>query len=102
MDKTSIFTNKIVALYERLYNRDLYDVYFFLQKWFELNENLIKERTWLWIQSFIVDLISKLNSEFDSNNVLSWLGDLVNEKQKNFIKTKLLPETISNLQTTFL
>jgi predicted nucleotidyltransferase component of viral defense system len=45
MDKKSLFTNKLVALSERLYARDLYDVYFFFKNKFEIKEDLIKERT---------------------------------------------------------
>ena len=45
MTPDCIFTNKIIALSERFYNRDLYDVYFFFREKFSLNEDLIKERT---------------------------------------------------------
>ena len=45
MKKDSIFGNKLVALYERMKNRDLYDVNFFLKNKFPLNEKLIEERT---------------------------------------------------------
>ncbi len=45
MTKDAIFTNKLVALSERFYNRDLYDVYFFFKKEFPINHQLITERT---------------------------------------------------------
>jgi predicted nucleotidyltransferase component of viral defense system len=45
MSPDSIFANKLVALYERFKNRDLYDVNFFLKNEFPLNEGIITERT---------------------------------------------------------
>jgi len=45
MDPDCLFTNKIVALSERFYSRDLYDVHFFFRKNFSINESLIVERT---------------------------------------------------------
>ncbi len=98
MDKKSIFTNKIVALYERLYNRDLYDVNFFFKNKFELNADLIFERTWLNISDFGQELINKLQDNFSQNSILSWLWGLINDKQKSFIKTKLLDETILQIK----
>jgi predicted nucleotidyltransferase component of viral defense system len=45
MAPDSIFANKLVALYERFKNRDLYDINFFLKNKFPLNELVIVERT---------------------------------------------------------
>jgi predicted nucleotidyltransferase component of viral defense system len=45
MAPDSIFANKLVALYERFKNRDLYDINFFLKNKFPLNELVIEERT---------------------------------------------------------
>jgi predicted nucleotidyltransferase component of viral defense system len=45
--KDTIFANKLVALTDRksLANRDIYDIYFFFKNSFDINEDLIFERT---------------------------------------------------------
>jgi predicted nucleotidyltransferase component of viral defense system len=43
--KATIFANKLVALLERMANRDIYDVYFFFQRLWDINEAVIEERT---------------------------------------------------------
>lgn len=45
-NKSTIFANKLVALTERMANRDIYDVYFFFKNSFDINEKVIFERTW--------------------------------------------------------
>jgi predicted nucleotidyltransferase component of viral defense system len=43
--KETIFANKLVALLERMANRDMYDVCFFFQQIWEINKAVIQERT---------------------------------------------------------
>lgn len=43
-DLSSMVTNKLLALGNRRYNRDLYDVHFFLKQGYEYDENIIKDR----------------------------------------------------------
>ena len=44
-NKATIFANKLVALIERSTNRDIYDVYFFFKHLFDINEDVVIERT---------------------------------------------------------
>jgi len=44
-NKSTIFANKLVALIERHTNRDIYDVFFFFQNMFDINDKIIFERT---------------------------------------------------------
>lgn len=60
MTKNSIFANKLVSLWERLKDTDLYDVNDFLKKNFPLNIEIIKERTNMWPREFIENLITRL------------------------------------------
>lgn len=96
MWKTSIFSNKIVALTDRrkIANRDIYDTYFMLKNSFELNSNLIMERTWKTEIGYIMFLIDFLKKLWQNYNILDWLWEVLDEKQKAFVKTKLLPELI--------
>ena len=61
-DKSTIFSNKLVALTQRNTNRDIYDVYFFFQQDFLINEKIIFERTGKNIQDFFYQILTKLKS----------------------------------------
>ena len=96
-DKATIFSNKLVALTERNTNRDIYDVYFMFQNIFPLSEDVIQERTWgssKELLSLIQEKLQKLPTHY---KILDWLWELLTEKQKSFVKTKLLTELIAIL-----
>lgn len=95
MIKEDMFAHKLVAMYERMgkTSRDIYDVRFFLEKMWPINETIIKNRTNLSFEEFINKCILLLES-VDNNKILSGLGELLSESQKDFIKAKLKIETI--------
>lgn len=93
-DKSTIFANKIVALYERYTNRDIYDVNFFLNHLFPLNENIINERTGKTMKKVLEEIKSKLQKLPKWYKILDWLWEVLDENQKTFVKQKLLPELI--------
>lgn len=43
--KSTIFANKLVAFLQRSANRDIFDIWYFFSKSFDIHEPLIKERT---------------------------------------------------------
>lgn len=98
MTPDCIFANKLVALSERFANRDLYDVYFFLRERFPINESLIIERTGLPLKKFLQKLVKELPKHFKENSVLSGLGEVLDEKQKSWVKKHLLDEVVSLLK----
>jgi len=98
MSPDCIFSNKLVALSERLYNRDLYDVWYFLGENFELNEKLINERTGQTIDTFVENLLEQFPTYFQENSILEGLGEVLTEKQKIRAKKFLLDETIFRLK----
>jgi len=55
-----MFSNKLIALLERNTNRDIYDVYFFLKNTFDINENLILERTKETKKELFLKIVKKL------------------------------------------
>ena len=87
--------NKFVAMYERLgeANRDIFDMHFFLSKHLGYNVEIISSRTNLDIKDFIDNNIKNLENLNDIY-ILDGLGELVDEKQKYFIKNKLRNELI--------
>ena len=91
-DKSTIFSNKLVALTERNTNRDIYDVWFFFKNWFDINEALIEERTGKNLVDFLKEIRSKLQKLWESYNILDGLGEVLTEKQKYFVKKQLVSE----------
>ena len=93
-NKSTIFANKLVALIERNTNRDIYDVYFFLEKSFEINEKLIFERTWKTKKELFQEIIQKLKKLPENYKILDWLWDVLDNEQKAFVKNKLIKKLI--------
>ena len=94
-DKKTIFANKLVALTERNTNRDIYDVYFFFEKNFWINEKVIFERTWKTKKELFKEILKKLENLWKNYKILDWLWEvLVDEKHKNFVKNELLKKLI--------
>ncbi len=111
-DKATIFANKLIALTDRnsLANRDFYDIYFFFKNNFEINEEVIKERTsqeeWKKNNNSKLDFLSKneyfkylqyfIENEIPKNHkILDGLWEVLqDEKHKSFVKNKLLNELL--------
>ena len=93
-DKATIFANKLVALTERSTNRDIYDVWFFFKSMFPISEALIRERTDKSSREFLKEVEQKLKNLPKGYNILDGLGEVLTEKQKYFVKEKLLTELI--------
>lgn len=98
-DKKTIFSNKLVALLERNTNRDIYDIYFFFKNNFEINYDLIFERTWFSKKELFSRIILKLKKLWDNYKILDWLWEVLkDEKHKDFVKNKLVKELISIIE----
>lgn len=97
-NKETIFANKLVALLERFTNRDIYDVYFFFKNFFDINEKVIFERTWLSLNELFKKIIEKLDKLPKNYKILDWLWELLDEKQKDFVENKLISELKNILQ----
>lgn len=102
MAKECVFANKLVALSERFYSRDLYDVYFFFSQEFPICDAIIYERTGLNTKDFLQQLTKDLPKHFTENSVLTGLGEILDEKQKLRVKKSLLKDTIEKIKTHIL
>ena len=93
-DEATLFTNKLVALTDRKQpvTRDLFDVYYFLKMSYPININLLEERTQKGLTEYLKFLESYIPKNFTTRNILHGLGELVEEKQKDWIKKNLLEE----------
>ena len=100
VDESTLLTNKIVALSDRKMSvaRDIFDVYYFLKLGFRLNESLIKERTGKNIKDYLKFLVPFIQKTYTPKNILHGLGEVLEEKQKEWVKKELIQETIKEIK----
>jgi predicted nucleotidyltransferase component of viral defense system len=90
MTKEDMAAHKLVALFERegKTNRDLYDLWFFLQNDWPINEEIIKKRTKIEFKDFLSKCIA-LVEKIDERRILAGMGELLDEKTKTWAKKNL-------------
>lgn len=95
MVREDMAANKMVAMFERIgkTNRDIYDVWFFLKNNWPINEKIIEKRTCMSSQQFLPLCIDMLETK-SNRGILSGIGELLDERQKHWVKEKLRSETI--------
>lgn len=93
--KDYLFTNKLIALTSRkeLAMRDVYDIYFFAKNNWDINQKIIKTKTNKNIKEYLSDCIN-LIEKIKDNQILQGLGELLDEKEKKWVKSNLKKETI--------
>ncbi len=99
MIQEDMFAHKLVAMHERIgeTNRDIFDVWFFAKNNWGVTKQIIKTRTGLEYKDFLELCINELEGLKDTN-ILKGLGELVNEKQKAWVKSRLIIETLVQLK----
>lgn len=95
MAQDDMAAHKLIAMIEKLgnTNRDIFDVWFFLKNNWPINENIIKNRTDVSLKNLLQRCIDGLEN-LDNRNILSGMGELLNEKQKNWARTNLKKDTL--------
>jgi predicted nucleotidyltransferase component of viral defense system len=99
MVREDMVAHKFCAMYERIgkTNRDIFDVHFFLSHDWPINKKIIENRMGVSYAEFLKKSIDVLE-KFDDSNILSGMGELLNERQKTWVKTKLKSETLFSLK----
>jgi len=94
-----VFAHKLVAMHERIgkTSRDVYDVWFFLQKRFPINEEIVQERTGKSFDEFLQTCIKQLE-KLSVRHILDGVGEFLTPSQKDWAKAKLREDTIALLQ----
>lgn len=95
MVREDMFAHKLCAMYERIgkTNRDIFDVWFFLQKEWPVHTEIVESRIGMSFAEFLQKCIGLLENMTDQN-MLSGMGELLDAKQKAWVKAKLRSETI--------
>ncbi len=100
MVKSDIFANKLTALLTRKKpaNRDIFDTWFMLKNNWDANWELVEERNDIKKDIFIKKCIILLE-KWPIESILEGMGELMNNKTKDWVKKNLLKDTIFYLKT---
>jgi len=95
MTQADMVASKLVALLtrSRFASRDLFDLWFFLKNNWEINEKVVEELSRMTLTDALKKAEEKVKT-IKKTELLSGLGDLLDIKQKNWVKTNLLEELI--------
>lgn len=95
MKKEELAASKLVALLTRVKfaSRDLFDLWFFLEQDWRINEKAVEEKTGFSFREAITEAIKKVEA-VKTSSLLHGLGELVEEEQKKWIRTNLKKELI--------
>lgn len=99
MKKEDMAANKLAAFLTRreFAMRDVFDLWFFFKNKWPVNEAVLKERIGLSLGKALEKAIKQV-SELKANQILHGLGELLDEKQKAWVKEKLKEEAVFYLR----
>jgi hypothetical protein len=95
MVREDMFAHKLVAVLERakIANRDVYDIWFFLKNRWPINKEIVEKRTKMSFRDHLKKCIEFMDS-LSNRNILFGMGELLDEKQKAWVKTNLKKDTV--------
>lgn len=97
MTMPDMFAHKLCALGERATPRDVFDVWFFLANSTEINENIIRLRTGQTLREYIQSCARHVR-QLSEKELMQGLGEVLDAKQKTFVRKSLIQETVSQLE----
>jgi predicted nucleotidyltransferase component of viral defense system len=93
--KESLFAGKLIAMTRRkeFVARDLYDTHFFLSQRWDIDMNVLNAYEIMSLKEYLETCVTFVENIPD-NTLLAGLGELIDEKEKVFVKTQLKNDTI--------
>lgn len=91
-----LFASKLLALTMRtdVAVRDIFDIHFFAKNNWEINGEIIREKTGKTVKGYLMDCVAFIE-KVKGNLILHGLGELVeSEKEKDWIRNHLKAETV--------
>lgn len=97
--KDYLFASKLAALTLRTETamRDIYDIHYFAKNNWDINPEVIRARTGKSAKEYLADCAALIEKVKD-NQILQGLGELLNEKEKAWIKNHLKTDAIFMLK----
>lgn len=94
-----MFSHKLCALLERssMAGRDIFDCWYLLKSRTPLNRMIVEGRMDIELEEHLQNCIDRLETVKD-RAILSGMGELMDNKMKQFVRTKLRVETIEYLR----
>jgi predicted nucleotidyltransferase component of viral defense system len=94
MVREDMFSHKLVAMLERTKtaNRDVFDVWHFLKNRWPINKEIVEKRTQLEFKDYLKKCVKFVESMSD-RGILAGIGELIDNKQKAWIKANLKKDT---------
>lgn len=98
MTMPDMFAHKLCAMGERLSPRDIFDVWFFLSKHTEINEEIVRLRTAMSVSEYAAWCARRMH-DTSPKLLMQGLGEVLDDaKSKAFVKNKLISETAAALE----
>lgn len=99
MKEDDMIAGKLAALLlrKKFAARDVFDLWFFLKSNWQINGELVETQTGLTVHHALMRAADKIKS-LKKTELLSGLGDLLDNKQKDWVKEKLVEEAIFYLK----
>jgi hypothetical protein len=99
LKKEDMFAHKLVTLSERksMANRDLFDLWFFMKNSWEINEEIVELRAGLKLNNYLKDCVKKVE-KVDERYILQGLGEILDEKHKQWVKENLKKDLLFYLR----
>lgn len=99
MVQEDLLAHKLCALLDRpsITNRDVFDIWFLLSRKTPVNPKIIETRMEKSLPDYLGQCISNIE-KLKENRLLVGVGDLLDEKMKNFVKNKLKEEVLEYLR----
>ncbi|MCK5134673.1 MAG: nucleotidyl transferase AbiEii/AbiGii toxin family protein [Bacteroidales bacterium] len=99
MVQEDMFAHKLCALLDRnvITNRDIFDCWFFMQHRTPVNKSIVELRMEMSFTEYLQRCIDSLESMSDKG-LLQGMGELMDNKMKKFVQTKLRSEVIGFLK----
>jgi len=99
MVKPDMFAHKLCALLDRnmIANRDIFDVYYFMQQKTPINKNIVEKRMDMEFKEYLDSCITQIE-KLPGKNLLNGIGELVDNNLKSFVREQLKEETIQLLK----
>jgi hypothetical protein len=99
MTEPDMFAHKLCALLDRpsITSRDIFDSWFFMKNRIPLNKFLIETRMKMPLDTYLSEC-SKAIEKTPGKNMLHGLGELMDNKMKDFVRVRLKEEVLSLLE----
>lgn len=93
MVKEDMVAHKLAAMIERgkTANRDIFDVWFFLKNNWPVNRDIVETRTEMAFKEYLEKCVKFIESA-SHRGILHGMGELLDEKQKAWVKANLIKD----------